>query len=185
MSSIAQGGALSIGLVAIVVAGACGGSNNKGFGFNGGGNDASTGDDTSTSGGDDGGPSYDGSLIGTGDDGGVTGTKLGCSPDLHNVVNATTGVVVQTCPANEGCAAGMCVPACQAAGASHGNIGCDFLVATPSFFADYTYESGSYYSPCFAVFLANNWGTPMTITVTRSGMTYDATSFGRIPVAGM
>jgi hypothetical protein len=166
-------------LAVVFSCGSCGGSNggNNGFGLS----DASTPDDGSTQQHDTGTVIVgDSSLIGTGDS---SPPELGCSPDLHNIINAS-GDVVMMCPANEGCAGGMCVPACQAASASKGNIGCDFLVATPSFFADYTYSGGSYYAPCFAVFLANNWGTPMTIAVTRSGMTYDATSFGRIPIAG-
>ena len=108
----------------------------------------------------------------------------GCSSDLHDVLDGN-GNVVQVCPPTQGCAGGMCVQACKAAGAGHGNIGCDFMVATPSFYADYSYESGAYYAPCFAVFLANNWGTAMTVGVSRGGMTYDASMFARIPVAGM
>src|ERR1019366_9252367 len=84
-----------------------------------------------------------------------------CSGDLHDVV-VSDGVVVQQCPVDQGCANGTCVPACQAAAAAHGSIGCDFVVATPSFFADYAGKP-TYFSPCFAIFLANNWGTPMTI----------------------
>ena len=172
----------SLTALVLAVLSACGGSGPGNTGFPVA--DASTtGDDSATSGTDSGIilPLGDSSLIGSGDS---TAPQMGCSPDLHSVTNGS-GVVVQTCPADEGCAGGTCVPACQAAGASHGNIGCDFQVATPSFFADYTYSSGTYFSPCFAVFLANNWGTPMTIAVTRSGMTYNATTFGRIPIAGM
>jgi hypothetical protein len=105
-----------------------------------------------------------------------------CSADLHSLVDAQ-GVVVQQCPPDQGCANGACVPACQAAAVGHGSIGCDFVVATPSFFADYAGNPG-YFSPCFAVFLANNWDTPMTIAVTRGATTYDTATFGRIPVAG-
>ncbi len=171
----------SIGALVLAVLSACGGSNGGNNGFptpdaSTTGEDAAMGTDSGTIL-----PVGDGSLIGNGDS---APPAMGCSPDLHNVTNAS-GQVVQMCPADQGCAGGMCVPACQAAGASHGNIGCDFMVATPSFFADYAYSGGSYYSPCFAVFLANNWGTPMTITVSRSGAMYDATTFGRIPIAGM
>jgi hypothetical protein len=168
-----------MGLLAFAVMAACGGSNGGGDGFPV--SDASTSTPDSSAPADDGSivPGNDGSLIGTGD---TSPPQLGCSADLHDVIDGS-GQVVQVCPAAQGCAGGTCVPACQAAGASHGNIGCDFQVATPSFFADYSGHP-TYYSPCFAVFLANNWGTPMTIAVTRSGMSYDATTFGRIPVAG-
>src|SRR4051794_35958671 len=44
---------------------------------------------------------------------------LGCSPDLQYVVDEH-GVVVKQCPSDQGCKAGACVPACEAAAASHG-----------------------------------------------------------------
>jgi hypothetical protein len=98
---------------------------------------------------------------------------VGCSADLRSVVDGE-GHSVQTCPADQGCAGGRCVAACDAAAASHGNVGCDFLVSTPSF-----YEADE--PPCFAVFLANNWPRDAHVTVTRSGQTFDPTQFGRIP----
>ncbi len=105
------------------------------------------------------------------------GPKLGCSKDLRSVVNAK-GAVVSRCPSNQGCASGACVPACQAAAAGKSTFGCDFVVATPSFYWP-TYPS------CFAVFIANDWGQPATIQVSRSGVDYDPTSFGYFPVVGI
>lgn len=51
------------------------------------------------------------------------------------------------------------------------------MIATPSFFADLYPQ---YFSPCLAVFIANNWTEDTTVTVDRSGVSYDATKFGRI-----
>ena len=65
---------------------------------------------------------------GSGGDGGYT-AGLSCSSDLHSVLGSD-GNVVETCPSDEGCANGMCVPACQAAAASQGSVGCDFVMAT-------------------------------------------------------
>ncbi|HEY8038226.1 MAG TPA: IgGFc-binding protein [Polyangiaceae bacterium] len=160
-----------MGWIGLAAAVACGGSSN--------GNGTFSNPDGSVS--DDGGIGADGSGDDVGQFGGDTAPPItyGCSADLHDVIDSN-GVLVKHCPADQGCDAGTCVPACQAAGDGHGNIGCDFMVATPSFFAG----EASYFSPCFAVFLANNWGTPMTIAVSRAGVTYDATKFGRIPVAG-
>jgi hypothetical protein len=62
----------------------------------------------------------------------------------------------------------------MAAAASQGNVGCDFVIATPAFHT-------TSLPPCFAVFLANNWGTDASITIERGGHTYDASAFGRIP----
>jgi hypothetical protein len=101
---------------------------------------------------------------------------LGCSADLQSVVDAN-GNVVMMCPPALGCASGQCVPACTAASAAHGTIGCNFIQATPSFYPGIT-------PPCWAVFLANSWGAAATVQVTYNGASYDVTKFGRLPVAG-
>ncbi|MCA9654205.1 MAG: hypothetical protein KC501_30065, partial [Myxococcales bacterium] len=59
-----------------------------------------------------------------------------CTSDLQHVVDATTGVVLQTCPPHQGCADGRCVPACQAAAAAQGSVGCEFVVPTSPFYAN-------------------------------------------------
>lgn len=131
--------------------------------------DASTGTDATTDTGTDDTGSFD---VGPGPD---TGT-LGCSADLRSIVDAT-GKVVTTCPPDQGCAKGACVAACDAAGQSRGNVGCDFRVATPL----------AYHTtlpPCFAVVLANTWPRPAKITVDRGGVAYDVTKFARIPENG-
>jgi hypothetical protein len=105
------------------------------------------------------------------------GRKVGCSPDLRNVIDES-GRVVTTCGDDQGCSAGKCVAACDAAAASKGNVGCDFVVATPAFYPNIT-------PPCLAVFLANNWPKPVKIQVSRAGTSYDVTQFGRIPRPGV
>jgi hypothetical protein len=142
----------------------CGGSSPSGFGNDDGGDGGNPNDDS--------GNPFD--LDATGGDGG--GKKLGCSGDLRSVIDEN-GVVQQTCPPDQGCAGGTCVPACQAAAASKGSIGCDYVVPTPSFYAYIK-------PPCFAVFVANNWPKDIKLTVTRDGQSFDATKFGRIAAAG-
>jgi len=97
----------------------------------------------------------------------------GCSADLQYVVDAN-GTVIETCWPDAGCSNGQCVPPCQAAGESKGNVSCAFTVATPHFYVGIT-------PPCFSVFIANNWPKPAQITVKRGSVTYDITQFGRIP----
>jgi hypothetical protein len=97
----------------------------------------------------------------------------GCSGDLHQVTGPG-GVVLETCPPDEGCAAGACVPACEAAAASKGTVGCDFLVSTPSF-------TFGILPPCFAAFAANNWGTDAVIQVSLGGESLDLPTFARVP----
>jgi hypothetical protein len=112
-------------------------------------------------------------------DSGQGSNQLGtsCSSDLHDVLD-DQGNVVATCPDDQGCAAGACVPACDAAAASQGSVGCDFVVSTPSFL---TNDVFNLQPPCFAVFLANNWPKDAAVTISRGGQTYDATTFGRVP----
>ena len=104
------------------------------------------------------------------------GAGSACSGDLRSVIDGS-GNVVATCPPDQGCAGGKCVPACQAAGASKGSVGCDYVVSTPAFY----YPDKP---PCFAVFVANNWPKDVIVSVTRSGVTYDVTKFGRLAQAG-
>src|ERR1700679_2257182 len=159
---------LGLGLVAVAIAalpGACGGApaNRSAASSAGAGGRSSTG--TGMGG---------GLGLGTGGAGGAG--ALGCSGDLLSVVDAQ-GTVVATCPADQGCAAGACVPACQAAAVSKGNVGCDFLVPTPPSYPPAV-------PPCFAVFIANGWPGAASLTVTFGGTSYDVTQFGRIPVNG-
>jgi hypothetical protein len=153
----------------------CGGRGFSGF------NDSGAPDDGATGGMKDGGAPLDTGgypdIPTLGETGGEAGTVLGCSSDLQSVVSAS-GVVVEKCPADQGCAGGKCVAACDAAAANKGTIGCDFVVATPSFYPQIS-------PPCFAIFIANNWGKAVTIQVSRAGTSYDPTTFGVIPIAGM
>ncbi|MEO6420834.1 MAG: IgGFc-binding protein, partial [Polyangiaceae bacterium] len=156
-----------IALVAFAGFAACSSTPRSGF-------DDTTGD----GGGADGDTLSDGGNILFGDggpDGNTTG-GAGCSPDLQSVVDAM-GNVTMKCPSDQGCAAGKCLPACAAAAADHGTVGCDFMVATPSFYAGQT-------APCFSVFVTNDWTKDSVVTVTRDGMTYDVTTFGRIAAQG-
>jgi hypothetical protein len=134
-----------------------------------GNTDAGGGETSTSSGGGQGAGVTTSSSFNTG--GGVP-TETGCSPDLKSVVDAM-GNVIETCPPDQGCAGGMCVPACDAAAAAKGSIGCDWTIATPSFYVGIA-------PPCFAAFVTNNWDKPIVINVSRGGTNYDATSFGRI-----
>jgi hypothetical protein len=98
------------------------------------------------------------------------GGPLVCSEDLHHVLDSK-GNSVQQCIPTEGCANGICVPACQAAAAAHGSLGCDFAIATPSFYPNPTG------TPCFAVALANAWGLNATVQFSLGGASYSANPF--------
>jgi hypothetical protein len=146
-----------------------------------GGSDGGGGPDLGADSTVDSGSSSDGPIDSVGFDLPSTGDAdagaLGCSADLHAVIDAT-GKVVTPCPADKGCAKGACIDACSAAAESKGNVGCDFRLPTPPNYPPVK-------APCFAAFIANTWGLPATITVERGGTTYDITKFARIPEAGV
>lgn len=146
-------------LLAVAFAGACASSTRGG-----------SADDALPDGASDGGTNGFGSVSDAG-----TRSDRTCSADLRDVLDPAGNVVV-TCPPDQGCGGGSCVAACDAAAANRGTLGCDFLVPTP--------PSAVGGSPCFAVFLANNWEQPVTIKASLAGTSYDVTTFGRIPVAG-
>jgi hypothetical protein len=110
---------------------------------------------------------------GNGPPGDMVSVGAACSSDLHGIVDSN-GNVIATCPDDQGCANGVCVAACDAAARSNGTVGCDFVVATPSF---HVFDP----PPCFAVFLANNWPGNAAITIERDGVSYDAAQYGRVP----
>ena len=113
---------------------------------------------------------------------GTTGLPgaLGCSDDLHNVVDEQ-GNPVEACPSDQACYAGACVPACEAVADLGGTVGCDFWAPTPPFLSNG--QGSALDGPCFAVFLANAWNGPANITVSRGGQAIDVAQYARIPKA--
>jgi hypothetical protein len=153
-------------LPALLLLAACGGSSPSGFG-DGGSPDGGGADGTVP---DDGGfkPQDSGS------DGG--GCAVRCSSDLHAVIDCNDAVV-KTCPANEGCAPdGSCVPACQSADLNRTTIGCDYFTQVPETTTQYNWHGN-----CYAVYVANTWGSPVTLGIERDGMTLNVASAARIP----
>jgi hypothetical protein len=98
-----------------------------------------------------------------------------CSGDLHNIVNST-GQVLEACAPSGGCLDAACVSPCEAAGGSHGRLGCEYMVATPHFWEVTT-------PPCLALFVANAWSAPTKLTVTREGEAIDVSIATRLPTS--
>jgi IgGFc binding protein len=153
-------------LLVLPVALGCGGTQNSGYG----GSDAGKKDAT-----DDASARPDATVLP--DASGEAAGALVCSEDLHSVLD-TNGNLVQLCISTEGCANGRCVPACEAAAAARGTLGCDFVLATPSF------DPNSSGTPCFAIVMANAWGRSATIQLERAGTSYDAAADTLIVVNG-
>ena len=127
---------------------------------------------TALDGGDDSDDLADGAPpLGFGEGGPACKGSSACSPDLHQVL--CNGTVVQTCNADQGCAAGKCVDACAAAAANQSTIGCDYYAFDPD-----TILPGE----CFAAFVSNTWGSPVTIQVDFGGQPLaNFTDFARLP----
>jgi hypothetical protein len=94
-----------------------------------------------------------------------------CSRDLHTVIGC--GAPVQ-CGDAEGCAAGRCVPACEAAAAEQSSVGCDYFSFNPDVLSEQVGD-------CFAAFIANTWGSDVTLSVTYDGQALtNLSDFARI-----
>ena len=152
--------------------GSSGGSGSSGSGGSGGSSGSSGSGGSSGSSGSSGSGGSSGSS-------GSSGGPLGCSADLHSIVDAA-GKKISDCPADQGCAGGSCVSACAAASAAGANLGCGFMLSTPRTYVGGAAMNEPNTQPCFAAFLANTWGAPALVTVQRGGKSYDATTFGRI-----
>lgn len=108
------------------------------------------------------------------------GIPLGCSADLKRVIDPDTGIVVQTCPPDQGCFEGQCIPACDAAAGAQGSIGCDYWVPTSPFYANGS-PAASQSGPCHALLVANTWDRPAMLELERDGVTFDVQLVTRIP----
>jgi hypothetical protein len=109
----------------------------------------------------------------TGSNGSGSMCQTHCSADLHSVVDCNNSVI-STCPPDQGCGATGCVSACESAKENKSTIGCDYYSVDPDIISE---ADGA----CFAAFIANTWGGPVTITVERAGQTYDASQFAYVP----
>ena len=151
-----------LGLVPVVFAFAsCGSTTPSGFN----GDDGGTGSDVIV-------PQGDGDInpfADTGTNGDSGGNCGKCSGDLHSVLDCNDNVV-KTCPPDQGCAAGACVPACDAARANKSSVGCDYYAVPATDFVSQT---------CFAAFVSNTWGSPVTVTINRGAQTYS--NIGYVP----
>jgi len=117
---------------------------------------------------------------------GGAGGGVACSADLHSVVDST-GAVVETCDATEGCSEGTCVPSCAAADARSGNMGCAFSVPTSPFMgAGWPGAEGiSMRGPCHALLVANAWTQPAKLSLAYGAQVLDVAKYARIPTGSI
>ena len=100
-----------------------------------------------------------------------TGCDPGCSSDMHTVIDCN-GKLLATCPPEQGCAGGMCIAACEAAVATKSSIGCEYYAHYPITLSVHD---------CHALFVANTWNAPITISGDVKGATIDLAKYAYLP----
>lgn len=105
--------------------------------------------------------------------GDATGPSTHCSADLHSILDQNNAVIM-TCPPDQGCGAMGCEPACDSARDNQSSIGCDYYAVAPD--AISVAQGG-----CFAAFIANTWGVPITITADYAGKPLNVAQATAIP----
>ncbi len=95
-----------------------------------------------------------------------------CSGDLRSWIDCN-GNPIFTCPPDQGCAAGKCVPACEAAAANKSSVGCDYFVYPPP-----SHGAGT---SCTGAFVANNSGVPVKLAIERGTQTFSPDQFAYLP----
>ncbi len=94
-----------------------------------------------------------------------------CSADGHSVVDCNNAVV-QACTDAQGCSAGTCIPACDAAIANKSSVGCEYYAHNPNMALG---------KGCFALYVANTWTSPVTVTGDIGGTKLDLTKYTYLP----
>lgn len=150
-------GVLVSGLAVAVVG--CGSKKNPGF-------DTDSGPDQTDEGGVIGDLNTDG--------GDAASNVTHCSGDLHSILDSNNNVIM-TCPPDQGCGTGGCVPACDSAAQNQSTVGCDYFAVAPDAIPE---AQGG----CFAAFIANTWGVPITLTADYGGMSINMANAARIPM---
>jgi hypothetical protein len=153
---------LCLGALGVMSAYGCSAGNDDEPGGGGQSNSSSNGSQASTS--DSTGAFNDGG-------GGNGNCGLTCSSDLHSIIDCN-GALVSTCPPDQGCANAACVPACDAAVANKSSIGCDYYPHNPQTL----FGRG-----CHAMFIANTWNAPVTISGEANGTPIDLSKYAYLP----
>ncbi len=104
--------------------------------------------------------------------GNCSGKPPACSADGHSVVDCNNAVL-QACSDAQGCSAGTCLPACDAAIANKSSVGCEYYAHNPRMALG---------TGCFALYVANTWTSPVSVTGDIGGTKLDLTQYTYLPV---
>ncbi len=101
-------------------------------------------------------------------DGGVDSPEclLQCSLDGRSIIDTCSGEVVEACPPNLACGAGVCQEPCAAANADRNSNGCEFYMQPPEF----TNLIGR---GCYAAFVVNGGTAPVELSLEFQGKSLD------------
>ncbi len=99
-------------------------------------------------------------------------TACGCSSDLHDVVGCDGVTTVETCPSDQACSSTGCIPACDAAAKLKSTVGCDYWVHNARFLNG---------AGCEALFVANTWNAPATLTAFVGTTSIDLAKYAYLP----
>ncbi len=102
--------------------------------------------------------------------------RFRCSRDLRSIVDACDeSRVITTCPPDQGCGDGKCLPACDPAVAANATMGCEFVPLAPPRVLP-QFGAGS----CFAALLTNSWVTSARIEAEYDGHPLDIGQIARV-----
>jgi len=85
-----------------------------------------------------------------------------CSLDGRSIVQTCTGEIVETCPPELACGAGVCQEPCAAAAADGSSNGCEFYLQPPMF------DKGQGVS-CYAAYIVNTSQLPVDVSLEYQG----------------
>ncbi len=89
-----------------------------------------------------------------------------CSLDGRSVIRSCTGEIVETCPPELACGAGVCQEPCAAAAADRSSTGCEFYLQPPLFTKRFGEE-------CYAAFVVNTSRVPLEVSLEHEGKPLD------------
>ncbi len=89
-----------------------------------------------------------------------------CSLDGRSVVERCTNEVVERCPAELACGAGLCQDPCAAVAADRSSNGCEFYLQPPRFTKAFTQS-------CYAAFIVNTSTLPVEVSLELEGQALD------------
>ncbi|AKU95257.1 hypothetical protein AKJ09_01921 [Labilithrix luteola] len=91
---------------------------------------------------------------------------LQCSLDGRSVIRACSGEVVQTCPPDQACGAGLCQEPCAAAKADRSSNGCEFYLQPPRFTKQFD-------QACYAAYVVNTSAVAVDVSLELQGKAID------------